>query len=209
MCKVPENSIEQQIMCYRKTIEATVKTKLRTYWNSVYDLHTAEEDILGSVYEKIIKILVKCPGRILNSSYLQKVVNSCVVNYYQMERKHMHNRVSFENDFTGSRNNIEGRTVSQEYGIEDYNLENISEDSAFSGYIKILYEEIGKLEVQERMLFILSRHQRKSLKELSKLTGLSVNNIKVKLFRIRSKLAKAVLGDDYRPIKRSWKHKCI
>ena len=209
MCKVPENSIEEQITCYRKTIEATVKTKLRTYWNSVYDLHTAEEDIIGSVYERIIKILVKCPGRALNSSYLQKVVNSCVVNYYQMERKHMYNRVSFENDFTGCRNNNEGRPVSQEYGIEDYNLENISEQSAFLSYIRILYEEIGRLDEQDRMIFILSRYQGKSLKELSNLTGLSVNNIKVKLFRIRSKLAKAVLGDSYRPVKKSWKHNCI
>ena len=206
---LPENSIEEQISCYRKTIEVTVKTRLHTYWNSVYDLHTAEEDIIGNVYEKVIRILYKFPERRLNSSYLQKVVNSCVVNYYQTERKHIFNRVCLENDFPGYRNNSEGRIISQEYGKEDFNLEDISEHSAFLEYIKILYEEIEKLSEQDRMIFILSRYQGKSLKELSDLTGLTINNIKVKLFRIRSKLAKAVLGDSFRPAKKSWKHNCI
>ena len=209
MGKLPENSIEEQISCYRKTIEVTVKTRLRTYWNSVYDLHTAEEDIIGNVYEKVIRILYKFPERRLNSSYLQKVVNSCVVNYYQTERKHIFNRVCLENDSAGCRNNSEGRTMSQEYGKEDFNLEDISEHSAFLEYIKILYEEIEKLNEQDRMIFILSRYQGKSIKELSELTGLTINNIKVKLFRIRSKLAKAVLGDNFRTAKKSWKHNCI
>lgn len=209
MCKLPENSIEKQITCYRKTIEITVKTKLRTYWNSIYDLHTAEEDIIGNVYEKIIRILNKFPERKLNSSYLQKVVNSCVVNYYQTERKHVSNRVGFENEFNGCRGNNDGRPVCQEYGIEDFNLEHISEYSAYLGYIKILYGEIDKLNDLDRMIFILSRYQGKSIKELSESTGLSINNIKVKLFRIRSRLAKAVLGDSFRPAKKSGKHICI
>ena len=209
MCKLPENSIEEQITCYRKTIEVTVKTKLRTYRNSIYDLHAAEEDIIGNVYEKIIRILYKSPERKLNSSYLQKVVNSCVINYYQMERKHISNRAGYENDFNGYRINNDGKPASQEYGRDDFNLEQISERSAFFGYIKILYEEIDKLNEQDRMIFILSRYQGKSIKELSELTGLTINNIKVRLFRIRTKLAKAVLGDRYRPVKKPWKHICI
>ncbi|NJD03006.1 MAG: sigma-70 family RNA polymerase sigma factor [Ruminiclostridium sp.] len=209
MCKPPENSIEEQITCYRKTIEITVKTKLRTYWNSICDLHTAEEDIIGSVYEKIIKILYKFPERKLNSSYLQKVVNSCVVNYYQIERKHFSKRAVFENDFSKYRNKNDAGPASQEYGREDFNLEEISEHSAFLWYIRILYVEIDKLSEQDRMIFILSRYHGKSIKELSESTGLTINNIKVKLFRIRLKLAKAVLGDSYRPMKKSWKHICI
>lgn len=209
MCKLPEHSVEEQIACYRKTIEATVKTKLRTYWNSGYDLHAAEEDIIGNVYEKIIRILNKFPEKKLNSSYLQKVVNSCVVNYYQMERKHISNRVGYENDFYGYRRGSDGKPATPEYGREDSNLERISEHSAFSEYIEMLYEEIEKLNEQDRILFILARYRGKTIKELSELTGLTANNIKVRLFRIRSKLAKAVLGDRYRPVKKSGKHICI
>lgn len=209
MCNSHENKVAEQITCYRKTIELTVKTKLRTYWNSMNDLHTAEEDIINNVYEKIIRILYKFPERKLNSSYLQKAVNSCVIDYYKIEKRHMSNRVGYENDYNRNRINNDGKFACPEYGREDINLEQISERSAYLEYIRILYEEIDKLNEQDRMIFIMSRFHGRSTKELSELTGLTPNNIKVRLFRIRTKLAKAVLGDEYRPGKKPWKHICM
>ena len=202
-----ENGLEQQIACYRRTIEVTVRTKLHTYWNSIFDLRTAEEDIIENVYERVIRLLGKFPEKKLNSAYLQKVVNSCVVNYYQMERKHNANRISLNNEAGGGRSNEEW-LYSQDYGKEDFNLENISEASALKDYLQILYGEIDRLSEQDRALFIMYRYHGKSMKEISALTGLKENNIKVRLFRIRSKLAKAVLGDSYRPFGKSGRHIC-
>lgn len=206
MCKMPDNTIEEQITCYRKTIEVTVRTKLSAYWNSISDLRTAEEDIIENVYEKVIRILSRFPGKQLNSSYLQKVVNSCVVNYYMMEKKHYANRISLSADTGNNRSGDE--RYSQEYGSEDNNLVDISEASALEDYLRLLYEEIGRLGKQDRAIFILYRYHGKSIKELASLTGLTANNIKVKLFRIRARLAKAVLGDSYRPFGKNNRRIC-
>ncbi len=211
MYKPPDNTVTEQLTCCRKTIEITVRTRLRTYWNVIHDIRWAEEDIVNSVYEKIIKLLKKYPGRKLNSAYIQKVVNSCIADYYRMEKKHVLNRVGYEYDISGYRHNYEndGKPAMNEYGREDAGIEEISEHSAFINYVGILYEAIDKLSERDRVIFVFSRFYGKSAKELSELTGLTESNIKVRLTRIRYKLAREVLGSDFRPSKRTGKHFCI
>ena len=51
-----------------------------------------------------------------------------------------------------------------------------------------LEQEIAKLSIEDNLLISLYYVQRKTLSEISEISGLTVSNLKVKLFRLRQKL---------------------
>ena len=52
----------------------------------------------------------------------------------------------------------------------------------------LLEEALESLDIQERFLVVSFYKDDKSLKELSEITGITVSNLKIKLFRTRKKL---------------------
>ncbi len=79
-----------------------------------------------------------------------------------------------------------------EQNILDYDIwdaENEEKQLSEKEYLLLqLEQEIAKLSIEDNLLISLYYVQRKTLSEISEISGLTVSNLKVKLFRLRQKL---------------------
>ena len=83
-------------------------------------------------------------------------------------------------------------TLPDNYDAED---ESINEDIEYSeNLLCILKEELKKLNDDDNLILTLFYQMNNSVEEISTITGLSISNVKIKLFRIRKKLLNTLKG---------------
>lgn len=62
---------------------------------------------------------------------------------------------------------------------------------------KMIFNELKKLKLKEKEIFVLYYYQNKDIEEISKIYNLSRSNIKIILFRIRRKIKKVLIKGGY------------
>jgi len=72
--------------------------------------------------------------------------------------------------------------------IPDETIDSFFEDNENEQLIEKIRNEIQKLNPDERALLTMYYHDEKSIIEVAAITGISVSNVKIKLFRVRKKL---------------------
>ncbi|RSK39385.1 RNA polymerase sigma factor [Mangrovimonas spongiae] len=158
---------------------AAFVTLVDTYKNLVFSLalqmlkHREEaEEVAQDTFVKVYKSLEKFKGDSKLSTWIYKITyNNCL------------DRIK------------KNRTHFNEVPIDSFTERQVkSLDNAFNALVVAERQEaikncLGKLPNDEGFLLTLYYFEEKSLNEISKIMGVTQNNVKVKLFRSRKKLA--------------------
>ena len=142
--------------------------------------HNDAEDIAQQVFAKIYFSIKNFNFRSSLLTWIYKItVNEC----YDYLRKKRVRKLVYESDF------------SEEDSLRMENNESASEQSTpidtRLSQRDFLMKILEKLSADDRSLLMLKEVEGHSVDELSKMTGMNENTIKVKLFRARQKLLKA------------------
>lgn len=138
------------------------------------------EDIAQQVFTKIYFSLEKFDFRSSLSTWIYKIaVNEC----YDYLRKKKVRKLVYESDMGEDDNrSLENSELATNPGL------GFGEQAEKRDYLLKLLEKVSD---EERMLLFEKEVEGHSVQELSEMTGLNENTIKVKLFRARQKLVKA------------------
>ncbi len=129
------------------------------------------EEIAQDAFLKAFQSLKKFKKKSKFSTWLYKIVYNTAVSKTRKKK-------------------IEFSPIDEEL-IENYSLENISYKLDLINeetQKKHIDKAISKLPEDENIIVNLFYMNENSIKEISKITGLSVSNVKIKLYRIRKKL---------------------
>jgi RNA polymerase sigma-70 factor (ECF subfamily) len=142
--------------------------------------HNDAEDIAQQVFAKIYFSIQNFDFRSSLLTWIYKItVNEC----YDYLRKKRVRKLVYESDF------------SEEDALRMENSETVIDqeqrmDTRLAQRDLVL-KLLDKLSVEDRTLLLLKEVEGHSVEELSQMTGMNENTIKVKLFRARQKLVKA------------------
>src|SRR5579883_2769186 len=138
------------------------------------------EDIAQQVFAKIYFSIKSFDFRSSLLTWIYKItVNEC----YDYLRKKRVRKLVYESDFSGE---------------ESLQIENSEPASGQNPSIAerlaqhdLIFKLLSKISPEDRSLILLKEVEGHSVEELSEMTGMNENTIKVKLFRARQKLVKA------------------
>jgi RNA polymerase sigma-70 factor (ECF subfamily) len=156
------------------------------YQNKVYSIiygilrnHNDAEDIAQQVFAKVYFSISNFDFRSSLLTWIYKItVNEC----YDYLRKKRVRKLVYESDFT------EDDAHKMESGVAVDKAPANDEALARRDLVLKLLEKVSK---EDRDLMMLKEVEGHSVEELSQMTGMNENTIKVKLFRARQKLLKA------------------
>jgi RNA polymerase sigma-70 factor (ECF subfamily) len=156
------------------------------YQNKVYSIiygilrnHNDAEDIAQQVFAKVYFSIKNFDFRSSLLTWIYKItVNEC----YDYLRKKRVRKLVYESDFTeDDAHKMEGGVAVDKKPAADDQLAKRD----------LVLKLLEKISVEDRQLMLLKEVEGHSVEELSQMTGMNENTIKVKLFRARQKLLKA------------------
>lgn len=142
--------------------------------------HNDAEDIAQQVFSKIYFSIKNFDFRSSLLTWIYKItVNEC----YDYLRKKRVRKLVYESDFSDEdAQRMQSTDVAVDQGpAVDTRL----------AQRDLIVKLLGKLSAEDRSLLLLKEVEGHSVEELSEMTGMNENTIKVKLFRARQKLLKA------------------
>lgn len=147
------------------------------------------EDIAQQVFAKIYFSIKNFDFRSSLLTWIYKItVNEC----YDYLRKKRVRKLVYESDFSNedsARMENAGPTTEQAPAVDQQLAQR-----------DLIFKLLGKISEEDRSLILLKEVEGHSVEELSQMTGMNENTIKVKLFRARQKLVKAAQRLDKSPL---------
>ena len=166
-------------MAFREIVER-YQAKVFSIIYGILRNHNDAEDIAQQVFAKIYFSIKNFDFRSSLLTWIYKItVNEC----YDYLRKKRVRKLVYESDF------------SEEDALRMENNESASEQAPAVdtrlAQRDLVIKLLDKLSEDDRTLLLLKEVEGHSVEELSQMTGMNENTIKVKLFRARQKLVKA------------------
>jgi RNA polymerase sigma-70 factor (ECF subfamily) len=167
--------------------EIAFKEIVERYQSKVFSIiygilrnHNDAEDIAQQVFAKIYFSIGNFDFRSSLLTWIYKItVNEC----YDYLRKKRVRKLVYESDF------------SEEDSLQMENSQTAADQSVLPDETlaqrDLLLKLLAKVSEEDRTLILLKEVEGHSVEELSQMTGMNENTIKVKLFRTRQKLVKA------------------
>jgi len=166
-------------MAFREVVER-YQAKVFSIIYGILRNHNDAEDIAQQVFSKIYFSIQSFDFRSSLLTWIYKItVNEC----YDYLRKKRVRKLVYESDFSeedAQRMQNSETAVGQEPAVD---AQLVRKD--------LVVKLLGKLSNEDRSLLLLKEVEGHSVEELSQMTGMNENTIKVKLFRARQKLLKA------------------
>jgi len=142
--------------------------------------HNDAEDIAQQVFSKIYFSIRNFDFRSSLLTWIYKItVNEC----YDYLRKKRVRKLVYESDFTSDESLLMENSEPAMDQAPAVDTQLAQQD--------LIAKLLSKISEEDRMLILLKEVEGHSVEELSQMTGMNENTIKVKLFRARQKLAKA------------------
>lgn len=142
--------------------------------------HNDAEDIAQQVFSKIYFSITNFDFRSSLLTWIYKItVNEC----YDYLRKKRVRKLVYESDFS--------EEDAQRMQNTDTAIDQAPPVDTRLAQRDLAAKLLGKLSSEDRSLLLLKEVEGHSVEELSQMTGMNENTIKVKLFRARQKLVKA------------------
>lgn len=142
--------------------------------------HNDAEDIAQQVFSKIYFSIKNFDFRSSLLTWIYKItVNEC----YDYLRKKRVRKLVYESDFS--------EEDAQRMQNTEAAVDQVPAVDTQLAQRDLVVKLLGKLSPEDRSLLLLKEVEGHSVEELSKMTGMNENTIKVKLFRARQKLVKA------------------
>lgn len=163
-----------------KEIVERYQTKVFSIIYGILRNHNDAEDISQQVFAKIYFSIGNFDFRSSLLTWIYKItVNEC----YDYLRKKRVRKLVYESDFSEEDNR---RMENTESGMDHSQPADVSLEKR-----DLVTKLLSKVSEDDRTLLLLKEVEGHSVEELSEMTGLNENTIKVKLFRTRQKLLKA------------------
>src|SRR3954464_8917641 len=147
------------------------------------------EDIAQQVFAEIYFSIKNFDFRSSLLTWIYKItVNEC----YDYLRKKRVRKLVYESDFSNedsARVETSGSATDQKPAVDQRLAQR-----------DLILKLLGKISEEDRSLILLKEVEGHSVEELSQMTGMNENTIKVKLFRARQKLVKAARRLDKAPL---------
>lgn len=165
-------------LAFREIVDR-YQTKVYSIIYGILRNHNDAEDIAQQVFSKVYFSIKNFDFRSSLLTWIYKItVNEC----YDYLRKKRVRKLVYESDFTeDDANKIEGGVAVDSKRPADQSLANRD----------LILKLLEKISAEDRQLMLLKEVEGHSVEELSQMTGMNENTIKVKLFRARQKLVKA------------------
>lgn len=165
-------------LAFREIVDR-YQTKVYSIIYGILRNHNDAEDIAQQVFSKVYFSIKNFDFRSSLLTWIYKItVNEC----YDYLRKKRVRKLVYESDFTeDDANKMEGGVAVDGKMPADQSLANRD----------LILKLLEKISAEDRQLMLLKEVEGHSVEELSQMTGMNENTIKVKLFRARQKLVKA------------------
>jgi len=165
-------------MAFREVVER-YQAKVFSIIYGILRNHNDAEDIAQQVFSKIYFSIKNFDFRSSLLTWIYKItVNEC----YDYLRKKRVRKLVYESDFSEEdvqRMQNTDVAVAQEPAVDTQLAQR-----------DLILKLLAKLSTEDRSLLLLKEVEGHSVEELSEMTGMNENTIKVKLFRARQKLLK-------------------
>ncbi len=169
----------QDEMAFREVVER-YQAKVFSIIYGILRNHNDAEDIAQQVFAKIYFSIKNFDFRSSLLTWIYKItVNEC----YDYLRKKRVRKLVYESDFS--------EEDSQRMQNTDVAVDQGPAVDARLAQRDLIGKLLGRLSPEDRSLLLLKEVEGHSVEELSEMTGMNENTIKVKLFRARQKLLKA------------------
>src|SRR5438477_6391341 len=166
-------------LAFREVVER-YQSKIFSIIYGILRNHNDAEDIAQQVFSKIYFSIKNFDFRSSLLTWIYKItVNEC----YDYLRKKRVRKLVYESDFSEEDSQ---RMQNTETAID----QGPPVDTQLAQR-DLVVKLLGRLSVEDRSLLLLKEVEGHSVEELSQMTGMNENTIKVKLFRARQKLVKA------------------
>src|SRR6476646_2356746 len=169
----------QDEMAFREIVER-YQAKVFSIIYGILRNRNDAEDIAQQVFAKIYFSIKNFDFRSSLLTWIYKItVNEC----YDYLRKKRVRKLVYESDFSNedsARMENAGPTTEQAPAVDQRLAQR-----------DLIFKLLGKISEEDRSLILLKEVEGHSVEELSQMTGMNENTIKVKLFRARQKLVKA------------------
>src|SRR5437588_6001647 len=178
----------QDEMAFREVVER-YQAKVFSIIFGILRNHNDAEDIAQQVFAKIYLSIKNFDFRSSLLTWIYKItVNEC----YDYLRKKRVRKLVYESDFSAD----ESLRMENSEPATDHAP---AVDSRLAQHDLIL-KLLSKISQEDRSLILLKEVEGHSVEDLSQITGMNENTIKVKLFRARQKLVKAAQRLDKSPL---------
>ncbi len=135
------------------------------------------EEVAQDAFIKAYKSLAGFKGTAKFSTWLYRIAYTTAIS---RTRRKVHEYTAISNDMV------------ERYSTDDIheNMHNLDDEERY----KIVEMVLSQLTDGDQLLIQLFYHKSQSIEEIASITGLSSSNVKVKLFRIRRKMAVEIQG---------------
>jgi RNA polymerase sigma-70 factor, ECF subfamily len=178
----------QDEMAFREIVER-YQAKVFSIIYGILRNRNDAEDIAQQVFAKIYFSIKNFDFRSSLLTWIYKItVNEC----YDYLRKKRVRKLVYESDFSNedsARVETSGSATDQKPAVDQQLAQR-----------DLILKLLGKISEEDRSLILLKEVEGHSVEELSQMTGMNENTIKVKLFRARQKLVKAAQRLDKSPL---------
>jgi RNA polymerase sigma-70 factor (ECF subfamily) len=178
----------QDEMAFREIVER-YQAKVFSIIYGILRNRNDAEDIAQQVFAKIYFSIKNFDFRSSLLTWIYKItVNEC----YDYLRKKRVRKLVYESDFSNedsARVETSGSTADQKQAVDQRLAQR-----------DLILKLLKKISEEDRSLILLKEVEGHSVEELSQMTGMNENTIKVKLFRARQKLVKAAQRLDKSPL---------
>jgi RNA polymerase sigma-70 factor, ECF subfamily len=178
----------QDEMAFREIVER-YQAKVFSIIYGILRNRNDAEDIAQQVFAKIYFSIKNFDFR---SSLLTWIYKTTVNECYDYLRKKRVRKLVYESDFSNedsARVETSGSATDQKPAVDQRLAQR-----------DLILKLLGKISEEDRSLILLKEVEGHSVEELSQMTGMNENTIKVKLFRARQKLVKAAQRLDKSPL---------
>ena len=166
-------------IAFRETVER-YQAKVFSIIHGILHNHNDAEDIAQQVFSKIYFSITNFDFRSSLVTWIYRItVNEC----YDYLRKKRVRKLVYESDFSKE-------DAQHMRNIDTASDQGLAVDTQLAQR-DLMLKLLGKLSNEDRNLLLLKEVEGHSVEELSQMTGMNKNTIKVKLFRARQRLLKA------------------
>jgi RNA polymerase sigma-70 factor (ECF subfamily) len=159
---------------------------VRRYQQQIYSLivqivscREEAEELTQDVFLKVYKKLSSFKRSSSLSTWIYRIAWNSAISYTRKKKKYY--PVNDEKFFAG---------------IPDDSVDELLNKENDEELLRRLDEAVGKLNPEERLLLSLFYFEKKSTRAMAEITGLTIDNVKIKLYRIRKKIV--ALIDEYK-----------
>lgn len=157
--------------------------KIVRYLSRILDDKDLAEDFTQDVFIRVNDGLSKFEGRSKLSTWIYKIATNLACDYYKSSSYQKRVKQTVRGDFIHENNEDKNMWTGNKSELSDQILEKREMNDCIKRYVQYISENY-------RTVFILSEYEGLKNKEIAEILGLTMDTVKIRLYRARTQLKK-------------------